>query len=294
MTSTSLTNLRHLPGAAGPATTPIRVNVPAHGTSQGYLLALELAPVAGPYGLPGMPHLTYSGQGGSARKRASVGRLSTQFPGVCRAAETWDVQLRSTDLRDIADVVSVMEMALAQGLSTSSFAANVDMTAPEARLGLLQRHVVTEAQLEAAEADARRQARAWVARTHVALPAQQQGAQHAATLGIAGLRALSGLIGGPVAAPYRRTADPCTALPPDAYRSARTLAGFATIQAWATLPGLMPVRFPGRTLFDSVARTVRKRRRMPSGQGAEVCRQHGWIWVNGPLMAPVANAAVDR
>lgn len=280
-----LTTPLHSVGTVAPPPS-IRVNVPAHGAPQGYLLAMTLAAVEGRYGVPGMPSLTYSGQGGPARMHQSLWHLAREFPGVCRAADTWDVHVPSGDPGDVAAVVSVIEMALAQGLATAGFAANVNMTAPKARLRLLRRHVATEAQLAAAEADARQQARAWAARNLVALPAQQQGSQHAATLGIAGLRALSDRIGRPVAAPYRRTAVPCAMVSPECYQESRPLAQFARLQAEATLPGLMTERFPGRTLFASVARTVRQPRRMPHGQGAQVCREHGWIWVTGPLLRP--------
>ena len=289
MNVTSL-NALHPSTSTGMATSPIQVNIPALGPPQGYLIAVELAPFVGPYGLPGMPSLTYSGQGGSARRRESVGRLLRQFPGTCRVADTWDVSVPSADPRDIADAVSLVEMELAQGLATTSFTANVHMTAPHAWERLLQMGF-TEVQLQAAATDARRQAWAWAARAHVTLPAQHQGSQHAAALGIAGMRALSARIGGPVATPYRRSAGPCSALPVGAYCSSRTLAGFALLQSWATLPGLVPVRFPGQTLFDSVARTVREPRRMPSGLEAVVCRDHGWISVGGSARWLVPNAA---
>lgn len=280
MTASHLTPL-YQPTFVAKTSSPIRVNIPAVGRPQGYLLAVKLAPFKGLYGRPVMPALTYSGQGGPVRMWESMQHLLQVFPGTCRDADTWDVSLPSADPDDIADAVSVMEMALAQGLATESFSANVHMSAPRSWERLLQRGF-TEKQLQHSAADARRQARAWAGHTNVALPARHQGSQHAAGLGIAGMRALSAIVGAPVATPYRRSAEPCPELPSGACESPWTLAGFASLQSGSTLPGLMRIRFPGRTLVDSVARTVRDPRRMPDGQGAEVCPEHGWIWVNGP------------
>lgn len=273
------TAAKHLRTASSSA---LRLNLPALGAGHGYLLGLRTRGTAGRLGVPLMPAVGYAGKGDDTRMWRSIQERRAEFAAELTATERWDVTLPSTRPDDLRDAVLVLEAAAAQALASIGFSGNVQLTAPEARQGLLRRGIVTPGQLQQGEADARAQVRAWATARQLALPPALRGAQQAAALGIAGLAAAAAAIGVPVAAPMRLTATECQHLPAEALRPPRCLAEWAEHQADATLPGMAEQRFPGNTFHDSIARSVRHPNRMPVGLGADTCQEHGWIWVAPP------------